>query len=62
MAEPARDLGDIHVVTPSGFDFGNVATPRALIQLGEIAEKNPVTAGIVKQKSVELPGKVQRHR
>jgi len=51
-----HDLGDIHVVTPSGFDFGNVATPRALIQLGEIAEKNPVIAGIVKQKEVELPG------
>ncbi|MBS1907872.1 MAG: D-alanyl-D-alanine carboxypeptidase [Actinobacteria bacterium] len=51
-----HDLGEIHVVTPSGFDFGNVATPRALIQLGEIAEKNPVIAGIVKQKSVDLPG------
>lgn len=51
-----HDLGDIRVVTPSGFDFGNVATPRALIQLGEIAEKNPVIASIVKQKSVELPG------
>jgi D-alanyl-D-alanine carboxypeptidase len=51
-----HDLADITVVTPSGFDFGNVATPRALIQLGQIAEKNPVIAGIVKQKSVELPG------
>ncbi|VXB57316.1 hypothetical protein MICRO8M_20141 [Microbacterium sp. 8M] len=51
-----HDLGEIRVVTPSGFDFGNVATPRALIKLGEIAEKNPVIAGIVKQKSVELPG------
>ena len=51
-----HDLTDITVVTPSGFDFGNVSTPRALIQLGEIAEKNPVIAGIVKQKSVELPG------
>ncbi|GAB6859395.1 D-alanyl-D-alanine carboxypeptidase family protein [Microbacterium xylanilyticum] len=51
-----HDLGEIRVVTPSGFDFGNVATPRALIQLGEIAEKNPVIAEIVKQKSVELPG------
>lgn len=51
-----HDLGEIHVVTPSGFDFGNVATPRALIQLGEIAEKNPVVAEIVKQKSVQLPG------
>lgn len=51
-----HDLADITVVTPSGFDFGNVSTPRALIQLGQIAEKNPVVAGIVKQKSVELPG------
>lgn len=51
-----HDLGDIHVVTPSGFDFGNVATPRALIQLGEIAEKNPVIAEIVKQKAADLPG------
>ncbi|MBS1673767.1 MAG: D-alanyl-D-alanine carboxypeptidase [Actinobacteria bacterium] len=51
-----HDLGAITVVTPSGFDFGNVATPRALIQLAQIAERNPVIAEIVKMKSVDLPG------
>lgn len=51
-----HDLSDITVVNPSGFDFGNVATPRALIQLGQLAVQNPVIAEIVKQKSVDLPG------
>ncbi len=51
-----HDLAEITVTTPSGFDFGNVSTPRALIQLGQLAVQNPVIAEIVKQKSVELPG------
>ncbi|MGN8025371.1 D-alanyl-D-alanine carboxypeptidase family protein [Microbacterium sp. 22242] len=51
-----HDLTDITVVTPSGFAFGNVSTPRALIQLGQLAVQNPVIAEIVRQKSVVLPG------
>ncbi|GAA4488437.1 hypothetical protein GCM10023171_27870 [Microbacterium panaciterrae] len=51
-----HDLSEITVTTPSGFDFGNVATPRALIQLGTLAVQNPVIAEIVKKKSVDLPG------
>ncbi|MDQ4215772.1 D-alanyl-D-alanine carboxypeptidase [Microbacterium capsulatum] len=51
-----HDLGGITVVNPSGFEFGNVASPRALIQLGQLAEQNPVIAEIVRKKSVDLPG------
>jgi serine-type D-Ala-D-Ala carboxypeptidase (penicillin-binding protein 5/6) len=51
-----RGLSDITVVTPSGFDVGNVATPDALVRLGELAMKNPVFAEIVGTPAVELPG------
>lgn len=51
-----RGLSDITVVTPSGFDIGNVATPDALVRLGELAMKNPVFAEIVGTPAVELPG------
>ncbi|WP_067195475.1 D-alanyl-D-alanine carboxypeptidase family protein [Microbacterium sp. XT11] len=51
-----RDLDGITVVTPSGFDEGNVATPSALVRLAELAMQNPVFAGIVGMESVELPG------
>ncbi|WP_407359785.1 D-alanyl-D-alanine carboxypeptidase [Microbacterium sp. LBN7] len=51
-----RGLGGITVVTPSGFDEGNVATPEALITLGEWAMKNPVFAEIVGTPVVDLPG------
>ena len=51
-----RGLGGITIVTPSGFDEGNVATPEALITLGEWAMKNPVFAEIVRTPSVDLPG------
>jgi D-alanyl-D-alanine carboxypeptidase (penicillin-binding protein 5/6) len=51
-----RGLGGITVVTPSGFDEGNVATPDALLKLGEWAMKNPVFAEIVGTPSVDLPG------
>jgi D-alanyl-D-alanine carboxypeptidase (penicillin-binding protein 5/6) len=51
-----RGLSDITVVTPSGFDAGNVATPEALLRLGELAMKNPVFAEIVGTASVDLPG------
>ncbi|WP_435747823.1 D-alanyl-D-alanine carboxypeptidase family protein [Microbacterium sp. PMB16] len=51
-----RGFDGITVVTPSGFDERNVATPEALIDLGEWAMKNPVFAQIVGTKSVDLPG------
>lgn len=51
-----RGLDGITVVTPSGFDEGNVATPEALVALGEYAMKNPVFAQIVGTPSVDLPG------
>lgn len=51
-----RGLTGITVVTPSGFDERNVATPEALIALGELAMRNPVFAEIVGTTSVDLPG------
>lgn len=51
-----RGLGDITIVTPSGFDEGNVATPEALLRLGERAMQNPVFAEIVGTVSAEIPG------
>lgn len=51
-----RGLDGITVVTPSGFDERNVATPAALIELAERAMKNPVFAEIVGTRSVDLPG------
>jgi D-alanyl-D-alanine carboxypeptidase (penicillin-binding protein 5/6) len=43
-------------VTPSGFDEGNIATPEALLQLGERAMQNPVFAEIVGTASADIPG------
>ena len=51
-----RGLSDITVVTPSGFDARNAATPEALLRLGERAMQNPVFAEIVGTKQVDLPG------
>jgi len=51
-----RGLSGITIVTPSGFDEGNVATPVALLQLGERAMQNPVFAEIVGTASAEIPG------
>lgn len=51
-----RGLSGITVVSPSGFEEENVATPEALLRLGEIAMQNPVFAEIVGTKSVDLPG------
>jgi serine-type D-Ala-D-Ala carboxypeptidase (penicillin-binding protein 5/6) len=51
-----RGLSGITVVTPSGFDERNVATPEALVALGEMAMRNPVFAEIVGTRSVDLPG------
>ena len=51
-----RGLGGITIVTPSGFNEGNVASPESLVRLGEIAMQNPVFAEIVGTASVDLPG------
>ena len=51
-----RGLTGITVVTPSGFDERNTATPEALVALGERAMQNPVFAEIVGTVSVDLPG------
>lgn len=46
----------ISLHSPSGFDHDNVATPAALIRLGEVAMANPVFAEIVGTRSAEIPG------
>ncbi|WP_258184311.1 D-alanyl-D-alanine carboxypeptidase family protein [Microbacterium foliorum] len=51
-----RGLDDITIVTPSGFDDRNRATPESLVALAELAMQNPVFAGIVGTPSVDLPG------
>lgn len=51
-----RGLDEITIVTPSGFDARNTATPQSLVALAEIAMQNPVFAGIVGTPAVELPG------
>ena len=52
----ARGFTGVTVVTPSGFDERNVATPEALVAIGEYAMRNPVFAEIVGTRSVNLPG------
>ena len=51
-----RGLDGITIITPSGFDDRNRATPESLVALAELAMKNPVFAGIVGTRSVDLPG------
>lgn len=51
-----RGLDGITVVTPSGFDEGNTATPEALIELAQRAMQNPVFASIVGTQSADIPG------
>lgn len=51
-----RGLDGITIVTPSGFDDRNRATPESLVALAELAMQNPVFAGIVGTPSVDLPG------
>ncbi|WP_091227599.1 hypothetical protein [Microbacterium sp. 3J1] len=52
----SRGLEGITIVTPSGFDARNTATPEALVALAERAMENPVFAGIVSTPAVDLPG------
>ncbi|MFB7249810.1 D-alanyl-D-alanine carboxypeptidase [Microbacterium sp. NPDC056234] len=52
----ARGLNDITVVTPSGRNDRNVASPASLTALASIAMSNPVFAEIVGTSTVELPG------
>ncbi len=52
----ARGLDEITIVTPSGRNEENTATPEALTRLAEIAMANPVFAEIVGTASVDLPG------
>ncbi|MCS3443407.1 D-alanyl-D-alanine carboxypeptidase family protein [Microbacterium phyllosphaerae] len=51
-----RGLDGITIITPSGFDDRNRATPESLVALAELAMQNPVFAGIVGTPSVDLPG------
>ncbi|WP_460796205.1 D-alanyl-D-alanine carboxypeptidase family protein [Microbacterium sp. GXF0217] len=52
----ARGLSDITIVTPSGRNENNVASPASLTTLASIAMANPVFAEIVGTESVDLPG------
>ncbi|WP_429457756.1 D-alanyl-D-alanine carboxypeptidase [Microbacterium sp. ZKA21] len=52
----ARGLNDITIVTPSGRNENNVASPASLTALASIAMANPVFAEIVGTPSVDLPG------
>ncbi|UNK71219.1 D-alanyl-D-alanine carboxypeptidase [Microbacterium sp. H1-D42] len=49
-------LKDIRIESPSGFNEDNIASPAALLKLGELAMKNPVFAEIVGTRSAEIPG------
>lgn len=51
-----RELSDITIMSPSGFDERNVATPDALLRLGERAMQNPVFAEIVSTAAADIPG------
>jgi len=51
-----RGITGLTVVTPSGFDERNVATPEALLNLAERAMQNPVFAEIVGSKGADIPG------
>ncbi len=52
----SHDLGGVAVVDSSGIDPGNTADPASVVALAETAMADPVIAGIVAQRSVELPG------
>ncbi|MEJ1087908.1 D-alanyl-D-alanine carboxypeptidase [Microbacterium sp. Mu-80] len=44
------------IESPSGFDEDNIASPTAVLELGELAMKNPVFAEIVGTRTAEIPG------
>ncbi len=46
----------VRLVSPSGFDERNVATPEALVEIGELAMRHPVFAEIVGTRTAEIPG------
>lgn len=52
----SKGLDGISLDTPSGFDKNNVASPEALLRLGELAMRNPVFAQIVGTRTAEIPG------
>ncbi len=49
-------IDGITITDPTGIDFGNIASPEALLTLGERALAHPVIAEIVRTPEVELPG------
>jgi D-alanyl-D-alanine carboxypeptidase (penicillin-binding protein 5/6) len=49
-------LSGITIVDPSGIGPGNTATARSLIALAQRAGDDPVLAGIMAERSVDLPG------
>ncbi|MDR2997568.1 MAG: D-alanyl-D-alanine carboxypeptidase [Microbacterium sp.] len=51
-----QGLDDTTIISPSGRDDRNRSTPADLIDLSQIAMRNPVFAEIVATKSVNLPG------
>ncbi|UJP09914.1 D-alanyl-D-alanine carboxypeptidase [Microbacterium sp. KUDC0406] len=51
-----QGLDDTTIISPSGRDERNVATTADLLDLGEIAMRNPVFAEIVGKKSADIPG------
>ena len=51
-----HNISDITMVEPTGIDYGNTATPAALIQVGRLALADPIIAEIVAKRSVDLPG------
>lgn len=52
----AHHISGITLANATGFDQDNVATPAALLQLADLALKNPVVAQIVAQKTAVIPG------
>lgn len=51
-----KGIDGISLDSPSGFDKSNVASPEALLRLGEVAMRNPVFAEIVSTRSADIPG------
>lgn len=51
-----QGLTQSHIDEPSGLSANNVSTPANLVQLGQLAEANPVLASIVSQQTADIPG------